>query len=39
VTTPEVVIRPIELVPPSVNHMAPSGPAAIAFGELIVGSA
>ena len=31
-TVPEVVIRPIELLPLFVNHNAPSGPAAIIPG-------
>ncbi len=35
VTTPLVVIRPIELLPVSVNHRLSSGPVAIACGELI----
>src|SRR5215469_7095243 len=30
-----VVIRPIELLPVSVNHIAPSGPAVIPLGPLI----
>src|SRR5437763_1067176 len=33
-----VVIRPIELVPRLVNQRAPSGPAAIATGPLMLGS-
>ena len=36
-TVPEVVIRPIELLPLFVNHNAPSGPAAISQGWLIPG--
>jgi len=34
VTTPAVVIRPILLVPNSVNQRAPSGPEQIPAGEL-----
>src|SRR5580704_2029107 len=35
VTTPEVVIRPIVLLPALVNHSAPSGPAVIPSGPLM----
>jgi hypothetical protein len=33
--TPAVVIRPILLVLPSVNHSAPSGPAVIALPPML----
>ena len=38
VTTPDVVIRPIELLAELVNHRAPSGPAVIAIGWLMLGA-
>src|SRR5712691_6449063 len=38
VTTPVVVMRPIELLPLLVNHNAPSGPAVIPCGDEMVGS-
>jgi hypothetical protein len=34
VKTPPVVMRPILLPPPSVNHSAPSGPATMLSGKL-----
>ena len=36
--TPEVVIRPMELPASSVNHMAPSGPAAMEATPEMLGS-
>ena len=36
--TPDVVMRPMELLPVLVNHSAPSGPAVIPFGSEIDGS-
>jgi hypothetical protein len=32
------VMRPIEALPELVNHRAPSGPAVISSGELMLGS-
>ncbi len=38
-TTPEVVIRPMELLPSLVNHKAPSGPSTMPWGVLIEAAA